>query len=246
MKILYKLTSRSRPYKMFNCIENIRESADEKDPWIIVTLDTSDANSTAMHVRKRLRQYPNVHPVYGFSRNKIDAMNRDIPAEGWDIVVATSDDIQFSKGFDLHIESDASHAALQLNQEAFSKEGITNSMYYSDMDFTIWYPDGAPHGKIITVPILTNKYYNRLGYVYNPVYANLWCDEEAIHVGEKLGKIFYSTNDIMTHLHPAWGKGTWDPQYRKSDSHYYKEKIIFDDRKIQGFPVYDRFLKKIV
>ncbi len=224
MKILYKLTTRSRPDKMFACIENIRDMAAEKDPWIIVSMDKNDPASYKPEVWNRLSSYPLTF-IYGVSRNKIYAFNRDVPKDGWDIIVPTSDDIVFKPGFDEIIKADA--------REVAEREQIN----IADMDFTLWYGDGAVHDKIMTVPIMTRKYYERLGYVYNPVYNSLFCDEEAIYVGEKLGKIYYSSAEIMEHMHPAWGKGVWDPQYRFTDSFYHIDKKIFDQRKALNFPL---------
>lgn len=231
MKILYKLTTRSRPDKMFKCIENIRAMALEKDPWIQLTLDINDNTLNTKEMRAKMLSYPNVFPLWGISRNKIDAFNRDVPQEGWDIIVATSDDIKFSHGFDEQIKKDAIEAA---EKQPADWSGITD---VSDYDFVLWYSDGAEHGKILTVPIMTMKYYKRLGYIYNPIYQNLFCDEEAIYVGEKLGKIYYSEAKILEHLHPAWGKAEWDDQYRRTDSTYHIEKQIFLNRKKMGFPI---------
>lgn len=236
MKILYKLTTRSRPDKMFKCVRNIREAAVEENPWIIVTLDKND--STLQQSLQLLDGITNVFPVIGPSKNKIDAFNRDIPAEGWDIIVATSDDIKFFRGFDKQIEKDALAACLtQMATAAGEAPTGEFKIRPKDIEAVIWYEDGYDHGKILTVPIMTKKYYDRLGYVYNPIYINLWCDEEAIHVGEKLGKIFYSSAKIMEHMHPAWGKGDWDEQYRRTNSTYYSEKVVFDKRKAAGFPL---------
>lgn len=226
MKILYKLTTRSRPAKMFACIQNIRAMTIEKDPWIIISMDKNDHLSFNPQVWQPLSRIPNVTHIYGQSKNKIDAFNRDVPSEGWDIIVATSDDIKFLHGFDDIIQKDV---------EQFAVEQLLN--FQPTYDCTVWYGDGHKHGKIMTVPIMTKKYYDRLGYIYNPVYGNLWADEEAIYVGENLKKIYYSDKEIMVHMHPHYGLTNWDQQYKYTDSFYHKEKVIFDKRKAEGFPI---------
>lgn len=211
---------------MFQSIENIRAMAVEQDPWIIVSMDKNDRVSFTPPVWNKLSQIPNVTHIYGHSKNKIDAFNRDVPKEGWDIIVATSDDIKFSHGFDEQIIKDVQDFAItQLIklQETF--------------DATIWYGDGSEHGKIMTVPIMTKKYYDRLGYLYNPIYVGFFCDEEAIHVGENLGKIYYSQAQIMDHLHPLYGKAEWDPQYRATMPFYHADKKTFERRKALNFPI---------
>lgn len=231
MKILYKLTTRSRPAKMFAAIENIRAMSTTPDPWIIVTLDTDDASCNNSVVRVALDSFPNVYPIFGKSYSKIHAINRDIPT-GWDVIVATSDDVEFLVNMNELIVADCmaaykkqigAHSSIKIDPENF--------------DFTLWYNDGFPHGKIMTVPIMTYKYYKRLGYIYHPMYTSLFCDEESIAVGEKLGKIFYSEANILKHMHPAWGMAETDAQYKFTESFYGRDKLVFDSRKANGFPL---------
>ena len=72
MKILYKLTTRSRPDKMFAAIQNIRATALEKDPWIIVTLDANDRTCHTEEIKNKLILTRGVDPRYGRSKNKIE------------------------------------------------------------------------------------------------------------------------------------------------------------------------------
>lgn len=233
MKILYKLTTRSRPQKMFDCIQNIRAMALEKDPLIVLTLDTNDRTVNTADVRRQIALIPNVIPVFGYSKNKLAAFNRDVPAEGWDVIVATSDDIKFLHGFDEQIKKDAEAANYYVQADKNQPNGWDPMQF----DFVLWYGDGFPHGKILTVPIMTRKYYQRLGYIYNPIYTSLFADEEAIYVGENLQRMYYSTAEIMVHMHPAWGKAEWDAQYRFTDSFYPADKKIFERRKAANFPL---------
>lgn len=232
MKILVKLTSRSRPERMFNAIDNIMNQSSEKDPWIIVSMDENDESCNNYTVKNMFKRMPNVFPVYGTSKNKIDAFNRDIPEDGWDIIIGTSDDIQFLPKYDKIVIGDVFEAANKFGQVDWS--GFYDPGH---CDSVIWYGDGFPHGKILTVPIMTKKYYDRLGYLYNPIYTSLFCDEEAIAVGEKLGKIYYSKNEILIHNHPAYGVVPWDAQYKFTDSFYLADKKLFEDRKKLGFPI---------
>lgn len=222
MNIVYKLATRSRPNKALESVLNIRAMSLKRDPWIIVSIDVDDMTCNNPDFYSGL-SFPNVYVVRGTSKNKIDAFNRDIPITGWDIIVATSDDIEFKHGMDLMIESD--WKKLPVNE------------FDGERDAVLWYGDGAVHGQILTVPIMTKKYYTRLGYIYNPEYTSLFCDEEAIHVGENLGKIVYSQNDILVHNHPAWGKAEWDAQYRHTDGFYHADKIVYERRKALGFPL---------
>jgi len=219
---------------MFACLDNILDTAVLQNK-ILLSLDLNDPFCNNSQIREKLEStYPLVEVKWGYSKNKIDAFNRDVPKTGWDIIVCTSDDIRFKKGFDLQIDSDVQEAGWKFTQ---NPELENPRMDPGIFDCTVWYGDGAPHGKIMTVPIMTRKYYERLGYIYNPQYQSLFCDEEAIYVGEKLGKIFYSSADILEHLHPAWGKAAMDPQYQYTQSFYSKDKAVFDQRKAMNFPL---------
>jgi len=209
MKILYKFTSRSRPEKFFKVLDNIAINSRIDNYHILITLDTDDTTMNNDDIRERIARYPNTYPIYGESKSKIDAINRDMvfAPDDWDILINLSDDMLFiEQGFDEIIVKDM--------QEAFP-----------DMDGFLHYNDGNQRDNVSTMSIMTKKYYDRFGYIYHPDYVSVECDVEATEVAHILGRHKYMGDDkvIFRHFHPAWGLAERDAQYNKWEApHYYQ------------------------
>ena len=193
--ILFKLATRSRPLKAKKAIENIIMQCNSMNYTILVSIDEDDESMLGFN-------YPddNVFIVRGTSKNKIDAINRDMDIfEGWKILINTSDDMHFEiKGFDEIIRQD----------------------FKGNYDQVLHYSDGNQHGNLMTMSIMGSDYYNRFNYIYHPDYKSLWCDVEATEVAHLLGKYEYMGDSkiLFRHLHPAWGLAEYDEQYRKTES----------------------------
>ena len=204
MKILFKFATRSRPQKFFECIKNIQDNVESDNYIVLVSLDTDDKTMEWQKIKDRFKEANNgkVIPVWGESRNKIDAINRDIKASWkWDILINTSDDMMFTrKGFDTTIRTDMQNV-------------------FPDTDGFLHYNDGNQRDRVATMSIMGRKYYDRFGYIYHPSYESLFCDEEATQVAKLLGKHRYMGDiPIFRHLHPAWGLGEYDEQYQRTES----------------------------
>lgn len=217
MRIIYKFPSRSRPAKFFACLDNILAMAVRDDFIIVPTLDDNDHTINALF-KERLSDYgEKVQPVYGRSTSKIHAVNRDMPTGPWDIVIATSDDMEFiQKGFDLD---------------------IINHMLtiFPDTDGVLHYPDGHDHGDILSLPVIGRKYYDRFGYIYHPSYVSLFCDEEAILVAKNLGKLASLQDNLFQHNHPTWTGQGMDAQYKYTERFHAVDKSTFMRRKQRNF-----------
>lgn len=191
--------------------------AKHDDFVIIPTLDDNDWTITELF-KERLKEYgPKIQPVYGWSVGKINAINRNMPTDPWDIVIATSDDMEFiEQGFDLRII-----------------EHMMN--LFPDTDGVLHYPDGYAHGDILSLPIIGRKYYDRFGYIYHPSYVSLFCDEEAIEVAKSLGKLASLSDNLFRHNHPTWTGVQMDAQYRYTERFHPVDKRTFESRKRRGF-----------
>jgi hypothetical protein len=157
--------------------------------------------------------------VTGTSKNKVDAINRDLPqySEDWDILINMSDDMLFmQKGFDQIIRRDFFET-------------------FPDLDGFIHYPDNNARERLSTMSILGKPYYNRFGYIYHSAYTSLWCDNEAMEVSKKLNKYKYFEKTLFDHLHPAYGKTKVDEQYRFTESFFHSDREIFLRRQKNNF-----------
>ncbi len=219
--ILFKLATRSRPEKAKKAIQNIIMLCQSMNYTILVSIDEDDESMFGF-------SYPddNVFIVRGTSKNKIDAINRDMDIfEGWDILINTSDDMEFQiKGFDNIIRQD----------------------FKGNFDQVLHYTDGNQHANIMTMSIMGFDYYNRFGYIYHPDYKSLWCDAEATEVAHLLGKYQYMGDSkvLFRHMHPAWGLADYDEQYRKTESQemWQSDYHLFKYRKSENYFLEDHLI----
>ena len=219
-KILYKLTSRSRPDKFFQTIDNIYIHQSFKSKFHIhCTLDSDDTTMHNNEVIDKLKKYTELSYKFDRSKNKIEAINRDFDTIDfdWDIVVNMSDDMVFTeKDFDKEI------------RRAFME-------HFPDTDGCLHLPDGNQNENLITLAILGKKYYNRFKYIYHPAYVSLWCDSEMTDVAKQLNKYVYIPKFMYKHMHPAWGLGKMDAQYQRTESFFNVDKATYEQRKINSF-----------
>jgi len=201
MKILYKYASRSRPDNFFRGLDNIYINSRSDNFSILATLDLDDGKMNNEDVIYKMKSYDKLEFVFGHSKNKIDAINRDMGLNAcpeFDILINFSDDMIFTQsGYDDIIRND----------------------FNNDLDLFIHYNDGNQKSAVSTMSIMGKDYYKRFGYIYHPSYESLWCDCEATEVAKQLGRYKYMGDDVILfrHLHPSFGLCNYDEQYRKTE-----------------------------
>jgi len=160
--------------------------------------------------KNHYKEYPNTTIVRGESLNKVDAINRDIELiDSWDILVNMSDDMVFTcKGFDTIIRDNFAHC--------------------------LHFPDGN-RNDLITMTIISREFYTRFGYIYNPEYKSLYCDNEQTEVSKILGCYKYIDKQIFEHLHPAYFKANFDAQYIYTESFMNEDRLTYERRKANDF-----------
>ena len=214
MKLFFKCTSRSRPHRMKKTIDSIVSNVSaECDYFIQLSLDEDDPT-----LAEYFKIISPVHEkIIGTSKNKIDAINRDMDLvdQWWDILINVSDDQVFIQP---HFDLD-----------------IVNNMG-NDTDMFLHFPDGN-QGDLATMSIIGRKYYLRDGYIYHPNYESVYCDNEAQDVAKLRGCYKLVNKHIFNHEHPAWGKGQMDSQYAKTEHHvtYEKDRQTYINRAAKNF-----------
>ncbi len=224
MRILFKYATRSRPQLFHRGMKSIINNCQSDNYTILVSYDKDDETMSSV----RDAHYPNTVLVEGTSKNKIDAINRDIEMiDDWDILVNMSDDMLFTKkGFDEVIRN---NFALDLSMEC----GVSYRARYN-LDQCLHFPDGN-RNDLITMSVMGREYYNRFNYIYHPDYKSLYCDNEQTDVSMVLGKYKYVEEDIVHHLHPAYGKAKLDTQYVHTESLGGEDKITYERRRENHF-----------
>jgi hypothetical protein len=180
-------------------------------------MDLDDTKLNTDAVKDRLSTYQNLTYHYGNSKTKIQAVNADIPDNGWDIVVIVSDDmIPVVKDFDNIIRAN------------FCK-------YFPDLDGCTWFFDGYVKS-ICTLSIIGKKYYSKFNYIYHPAYQSLFCDNEFTEVAMLDKKMVYIDDCIIKHEHYCWTKETpLDELYKKNEALYSVDELVYKQRKLKNF-----------
>jgi hypothetical protein len=205
--ILYKLATRSRPERFAETLNSIISNSNSSNYLILVSIDEDDESMQKYIEDKELGlgyPHPNVVVVNGTSRNKIDAINRDVDKVisdwniKWNILVNISDDMLItSNQFDV----------------------VVRSAFTESTDLFLHLPDGYVNEALPTMSIMGFDYYKRFGYIYHPSYESVYCDNEAMDVAKMLNKHVYIDLKLFTHNHPAnVGRHLWDSQYERTES----------------------------
>jgi hypothetical protein len=220
MKILIKFPTRGRSDKFFNVLDIYYQLSDNNDNITFqITIDTDDETMNNNIVLSKLNSYKNLNYTLGVSKNKIDAVNRDIIIGDWDIILLASDDmIPKVKGYD---------------------DIIRNKMteLYPDTDGVLWFNDGNQGDKLNTLCILGKMYYERFNYIYHPDYTSLWADNEFMDVANLLNKQTYFNDVIIRHEHPDVGLGQRDFVHFDNIKFDYIDKEIYLKRKSNNFNI---------
>jgi hypothetical protein len=217
--LLIKLPSRSRfelfKEKLEKCIQLLSNEINVK---FIFSFDTNDQTMNNNVVRYYLGSKKiNMEYFYGESKNKIDACNRDIPKEGWKVLLLMSDDmLPRKKGFDKIIYDD-------MNHNFPDYDGCLNYNTHTE----------AFKNRTMVLTVMGKKYYDRFNYIYYPGYQSIYCDNEQTDVAIKLNKLVDIDNRIISH---EWNsvkddlrKHTESGEFRNHDS------ALYHSRKANGF-----------
>lgn len=194
-RILYKYPSRQRRKKLFDSLERFFNLVQHENYKVLLTLDEDDP--TMSFDKVFIRPDQKVEAIWGFSKGKIDAINRNMEHEkDWDILVLLSDDMVLQPRFDIEI--------LKAFEDGFS--GLAH------------FPDGIANERLCTFTVMDRAYYELFGYIYNPIYKSVAADNEQHEVAVKLGRYKYIPVDIVRHLHPAYGMAPIDDLYIRNEN----------------------------
>lgn len=192
MKILYNFPSRSRPKAFFEVLDNIRDMSASENYIVLAKLDNDDPELSKY--LESLTKYPSWQSI-NYSRSKVHAINRDIPENGWDILVNISDDQRFTvKGFDNII-----------------RENIKGVGF-------LHFPDAYKKAACSVMSIISREFWLQTKHVYHPSYKSLWCDVEATELAKLENQYRFVPMTIFEHRHYCTGAPK-DALYKRNDTY---------------------------
>lgn len=177
---------------------------------ILVSIDEDDTSMNNHDVLVYLTNESKVSVRVGKSKNKIDAINRDLNEFlelcDADIIVNFSDDQIFTvKGFD------------ELIRNEFRDYDDNGGEMLPDLDYVIHFPDQHQGSNCMTMSIIGRDYYNRDNFIYHPEFESLWVDIVAQEEAQIRGCYKFVNTRIFNHLHPSFNDCEYDEQYRKTE-----------------------------
>lgn len=198
MRILINYATRKRKDKFLAHMNNILSTTITNDYKIVVKVDEDDPEMCALIPEINRMKNTAGYVVKPFG--KIAAINAYIPwYEPWDILVNTSDDFTFVRGWD---------------EILFHR---TSGVWPNTLDWFAHFSDGHVFERLPTMSIFGREYGERFGWVYPPMYKSFSCDAEVFYVAQTLGRYHYFPEVLAEHRHPANIRQGYDEVYKAND-----------------------------
>lgn len=227
-KILVKIPTRTRPHRFIQVLKEY--VATEKDPENIQYLISVDEDDETMNdsgmssIIAEIIGRERLIYLVDISKNKIDAINRDIKkVDDWDILVNGADDmVPIVKGWD------------EIIREKF------NEMVPIDKPMCLHFSDGT-QPKLCTMAIMNRAAYELNGWIYHPSYISLWCDQEYTDFWNQGHRMIRIQRILFEHRHPATRshkRHPMDSLYKRNEDSclWNKDMANYHERKSKNFP----------
>ncbi len=149
------------------------------------------------------------------NNNVVDAMNSGAKLAAWPILVCISDDFDCPQNWDELILQN-------IDPEKEEALRINDTIMKFDC---------------MSLPIMTKKLYDKLGYIYYPKYTGLFADTDLLEQCKRMGVLKTNIDLIFPHNHYINGKAKFDATYARHNNKKSFElgKRIFDQRKLNNF-----------
>jgi hypothetical protein len=172
------------------------------DVRFVVSMDADDAtmNNDAMRewfeTRKR---NADIKYCYGYSKSKIQACNADMEGEYGDVLMLASDD---------------------MNPQQMSYDEVVFKCFeqaFPDFSGAIKFWDGLrpKEDPLMTLTVMGFPLYKQFGYIYNPEYKSLYCDNEQTQVCAALNKLRRCDICIIQH---QWTSEPFDTLHARNEN----------------------------
>lgn len=206
MIVCIHIPSRGRPAQLRDTVARWTDAVQDKEnTFILVSLDADDWSD-----HKEAYQALNDTPalvVVEKSSCKIEAINRDLDCQPWDILMVASDD--------LHPMTPAIDQAVRRD---FQEE-------VGDLDAMLWYSD--QNARICCHPVIGKTYYQRDGFVADPRFKAFYVDDLWTITAQRRGKLYRSSSVKWVHSHPNYKNRKPDATDARGKAHMMADYRLF-------------------
>ena len=169
---MVQIATRARPEKFLECLKlHVDTLANKADVLFNISCDKDDDSMNSDGIVEAIHDiYKNCFVNFNHNSTKVQAINADVDKRKFDILVNSSDDMNPQVyGWDEDIR-------------------LGFKEYFPDYDGVLHFNDGVNGRDLNTLCILGRRYYERFGYIYNPEYKSLYCDNEFTEISRRLRK----------------------------------------------------------
>ena len=202
-KLVIKFPTRNRPEKFKDVFSKyLTFLSGRHDVQFIITMDADDATMNNDDIKEWLTtrsKNANIKWFYGNSKTKIEACNADLEGVDGDVLMLASDDmVPVQMGYD------------DIVFKVFDRS-------YPDFDGAVKFWDGlrAKEDSLMTLTVMGIPLYKKFGYIYNPEYKSLYCDDEQSRVCNAIGKLVRCDLCIIQH---QWTHEPWDTLHARNEN----------------------------
>lgn len=201
--------SRSRPDKSFDTLSKWINRG-SRNIELIVSCDSTDDT----YIDYIDNSYDVLHYalIKHNNRSAVDAINNAAKIASGDVFIVVSDDTDCPMHWDK----------------------ILTDAIGESKDFVMKTDDGIQR-RIITMPIMDRTYYERDGYIYNPIYDHSWADTELTDVAHLRRRVITRMDIKFLHLHPEVTKEPKDDLHKRNDLTHDRDRHIYQKRKAINF-----------
>jgi len=214
MKLLIQFPTKQRPEKFKKYLLTYLDLLEDKKNYEIhVSCSKEDLTMNNEKMKNLISFFPKVSIDFTDIETKIQACNSGVKEKDWDIVLLASDDmLPVKKGYD------------NIIREEFKK-------HFPDGDGVLHFNDGYRGYKLNTLSIMDRKYYDRFGFIYDPVYKSFYSDNEFDSISKELDRKVYLDQVIIKHEHPGnTSEGVRDALHKENHKYVKEDRKTYEQR----------------
>lgn len=227
LKLLIQFPTRARPGQALYYLKHYINLLENPSQTIIhVAMDSDDESMNNEDIRELLastlqsRVLCEGRVSFQNNKTKLDAVNRNASAFDFDIAIVGSDDLLPVVEF----------------YDTLIKEEMVKA--FPDLDGVLMLHDGT-FGDLCTTPCIGRKWFDRFGWINNPIYKSVFADNDLTESARIRNKLHKVNDTWLRHNHPAHGRGNWDDLYKKNQEYWSEDQAAFNKRKEENFGVLD-------
>lgn len=221
-RLVIKFPTRNRPEKFKSVFTRYMTFlSGVHDVRFVVSMDADDQTMNNDAIRdwfETQKKSADIKYCYGNSKTKIQACNADMEGEDGDVLLLASDDM-------VPVQRSYDDVIIKCFEQAFP-----------DFDGAIKFWDGLRDIKdpLMTLTVMGFPLYKKFGYIYNPEYTSLYCDNEQTQVCASLGKLAKCDLCIIKH---QWTPEPFDSLHARNENKemYSIDQKVYEARLARGF-----------